>query len=565
MRKLHSILVLTAAVLCSAGARAQQASPRFDIEVLTLDPAAADSLVVNARTLEKGVLRLGLGVQYQRRPLLLEAGSATLGAIVSDRIVTNLLGAYAFTDRLELSGQVPIISWQQGDDLSLYGAQKIDSSGMGNPRLGLRYALLRPGTLDGWNLAAKLDAILPFGSPASLGNSGSDGIAAEPSLSVSKGLGGVVVAAVQAGVVVKRTQAIDTRRIGSAFNGAASLGLQNEWHPELVARTGFPFQSGVPGGFEALFGLRHALFDSEVEGFGMVGGGVGSMPGQPVFRALLGLGWRPHLGQAKEVIVEKPVEKIVERIVEKPAVCAAPPPPADLCAPGGIHKPEQCPDNDDDGDGIVNSKDRCPLEKGPAVNDGCPAVDRDGDGVADVEDLCPDVPGPAANMGCPILDRDGDGVPDNVDNCPDVKGTAENHGCPAEAPQKVTILRERVSRVRTRIKLALTLNFETGKSDLAKESYALLDNLAQVIDAHPELKGLRVEGHTDDRGDAGVNKRLSEARAKAVRAYLEKKGVQKGRLDARGYGQERPLEKNDTDEQRARNRRVEVVSADEVN
>ncbi|MBP5350808.1 MAG: OmpA family protein [Fibrobacterales bacterium] len=87
-----------------------------------------------------------------------------------------------------------------------------------------------------------------------------------------------------------------------------------------------------------------------------------------------------------------------------------------------------------DGDGIPNSKDKCPLEPEDFDEfedaDGCPEPDNDGDDVPDLRDNCPNVPGPASNQGCPLPDRDGDGIPDVEDECADVFGPRANKGCP---------------------------------------------------------------------------------------------------------------------------------------
>jgi OOP family OmpA-OmpF porin len=96
---------------------------------------------------------------------------------------------------------------------------------------------------------------------------------------------------------------------------------------------------------------------------------------------------------------------------------------------------------DRDGDGIVDSKDKCLDDPedydGFQDEDGCPDPDNDNDGVLDVNDECPNVPGPASHRGCPVVpdaDRDGDGIPDMKDKCPGVPedrdGFEDTDGCP---------------------------------------------------------------------------------------------------------------------------------------
>lgn len=87
----------------------------------------------------------------------------------------------------------------------------------------------------------------------------------------------------------------------------------------------------------------------------------------------------------------------------------------------------------------------------------------------------------------------------------------------------------------------------------------MLDNVAQVLSAHPEIKRVNIEGHTDNVGDAAKNKDLSDRRAKAVVKYLASKGVDAARLNGVGFGAERPVADNATDAGRANNRRVDFV------
>jgi outer membrane protein OmpA-like peptidoglycan-associated protein len=100
--------------------------------------------------------------------------------------------------------------------------------------------------------------------------------------------------------------------------------------------------------------------------------------------------------------------------------------------------------------------------------------------------------------------------------------------------------------------------FGRATANLLPESYPELDRLAAWLQAHPTA-ALRVEGHTDAWGQAGELLRLSRARAQAVRAYLESRGVDPARLSEKGYGASRPVAPNDTEEGRRRNRRVEFL------
>lgn len=105
--------------------------------------------------------------------------------------------------------------------------------------------------------------------------------------------------------------------------------------------------------------------------------------------------------------------------------------------------------------------------------------------------------------------------------------------------------------------LRLDVHFDTNRSEIRPESHPELDRAARMLVEHPTLR-LEVGGHTDAVGSDRLNERLSQARASAVLDYLVEAGVEADRISARGYGENRPVASNDTDEGRARNRRVEV-------
>jgi outer membrane protein OmpA-like peptidoglycan-associated protein len=106
--------------------------------------------------------------------------------------------------------------------------------------------------------------------------------------------------------------------------------------------------------------------------------------------------------------------------------------------------------------------------------------------------------------------------------------------------------------------IALYINFETGKSDVKAESQPIIDQMVTMLKEAPSLK-ISIEGHTDNVGTPAANKILSENRAKAVMNALIAKGIDKSRLSSKGWGQEKPMADNKTDEGKAKNRRVEIV------
>ncbi len=224
---------------------------------------------------------------------------------------------------------------------------------------------------------------------------------------------------------------------------------------------------------------------------------------------------------------------------------------------GAVVDASGCP-KDSDGDGVVDGIDQCPdTPKGAKVDaKGC-TMDSDGDGVVDGIDQCPNTPRGAKvdAKGCP-MDSDGDGVYDGLDQCPDTpKGAkVDASGCPIEVTEKETELLD-TGMIRLQ-----GVNFETGKSDLLPESFPILDQVGPVLVKWPQLK-VEVGGHTDSRGSAAKNQTLSEARANAVRDYLLNKypGISPDQMTAKGYGSTKPIAPNNSALNLAKNRRVEFV------
>jgi outer membrane protein OmpA-like peptidoglycan-associated protein len=101
------------------------------------------------------------------------------------------------------------------------------------------------------------------------------------------------------------------------------------------------------------------------------------------------------------------------------------------------------------------------------------------------------------------------------------------------------------------------LNFDSGSTQLTPDSNKTVNDLAQVLKAYPNAQ-VQVVGHTDNDGSAEANQALSLARAEAVKGILVSEGVAADRIATQGFGQDRPVASNDTEEGRARNRRIEL-------
>lgn len=233
-------------------------------------------------------------------------------------------------------------------------------------------------------------------------------------------------------------------------------------------------------------------------------------------------------------------------------------PPEDRCPTmAGRRENAGCPDVDTDTDSIVDRLDSCPQQPGPVENKGCPDTDSDGDRVADRLDRCPAQFGPATNTGCPEPDLDNDGLADARDACPDkpetLNGFEDEDGCPDAGKVLVVVTKER-------IEIKEQVFFATNKAKIQRASFKLLATVAKALVLHPEIRLVRVEGHTDAVGGRPQNLSLSKARAASIRKHLiEVNGIEAERLEADGFGRDRPLADNDTPAGRALNRRVEFV------
>jgi outer membrane protein OmpA-like peptidoglycan-associated protein len=211
----------------------------------------------------------------------------------------------------------------------------------------------------------------------------------------------------------------------------------------------------------------------------------------------------------------------------------------------GIAQFNGCPDSD--GDGITDKNDACPTQKGTAQFNGCP--DSDGDGITDKEDACPQVAGLAAMKGCP--DKDGDGVTDSADNCPDQPGTAARNGCPEIKAEEVKAIEAKLNIAAKRIQ------FETGSATIKQASYPEIDQIVAIMNQYTFTK-FDIEGYTDNTGKLETNRTLSQQRADAVKNYIAGKGIAGDRLNATGFGPDKPIATNNTAAGRAQNRRVEI-------
>ncbi len=514
-----------------------------------------------------------LHLDYAHDPLVYEQ---TLGdpdteaaAVVAHQLTATLGFAFGLVDRVVIFAGLPVNLVVSGDDDPL-GANEADGAGLGDAHLGARVRILgEPDETIG--LAGQLTLTFPTGGGSYRG----DGfLSFHPEL-LFEARPEPVRVMVNLGFRIRENQELagdvlvgDELTFGLGV-AVPVLGSHRDPYSDRVdvhaqlygaATTGDFFgRESTP--FEGTVGAKLHRPSGWVTGLS-VGTGLSRSVGSPDVRVIAMAGWRSPPPPRPEP--------------ESDGADECPDEEEDL---DGFQDEDGCPDPDNDADGVLDPDDECPLEPGPTYNqgcpdpdpdedglpnsvdecdddpedrdgfeddDGCPDPDNDGDGVLDEPDRCPLAPGPVENEGCP--DRDGDGVIDPIDNCPDEPGPASNQGC--EEEQQVVIRDDR-------LEILDHIYFDHDAAHIRRRSHGLLRNIAQVLQNHPEIDHIRIEGHTDNSGEHDYNMRLSDSRAHAVRDFLIDNGVAAGRLTAHGFGETRPLQTNDTREGRAANRRVE--------
>jgi outer membrane protein OmpA-like peptidoglycan-associated protein len=196
---------------------------------------------------------------------------------------------------------------------------------------------------------------------------------------------------------------------------------------------------------------------------------------------------------------------------------------------------------------------------GPIENEKAGAYDHDNDGILDSNDVCPDSNEDRDSFddedGCPDGDNDRDRILDRSDKCPNepetYNGLDDEDGCPD---------RGRVVVTDSSIEILDQVYFGKGSDDVRTESKPIVDAIAASLRGNPEIVKIEIGGHAS--ADEGEAWGISSRRAAAVRAALVARGVESKRLVLVPYGSTRPLDNNDTDAARSKNRRVDFLIAE---
>ncbi len=582
--------------------RVASAQTRDGFLVNRFEPAERGSDWFTLDSLDlRGQLRpaLGMTLQYNHAGLVTrDANGDTTAQIVQNQVIAHLGGAINLGSRFRVGFDLPIMVYGDGaagrDATRSYPAPEHPVA-FGDLRLGVTMRIF--GTYgDPFTMALVGQFALPTGGQQSYMSDN------HPRFLPHLDFAGDVGALAWAARVGYQSRDFSTGNtwdgiaIGPELNAAVAVGARVANKkiligPEFFASTGVAnsdaFFSKRMTAAEVLLGF-HWLSDDGIR----IGAGVGTAAmtpalGAPDVRVLFSFEWKPKYVEEKEPEAPKVADKDGDTIEDKDDACPT---------VAGVKDPDPkkngCPvvkPKDKDGDGIVDDEDACPEVAGVKNDDpkknGCPS-DRDSDGIADIDDACVEVAGvknddPKKN-GCPP-DQDNDGIADADDACPTkpgVKSTvAKFNGCPAdmdndtvaneqdacpEEPGKPDADPEKNGCPKAfvangEIKITDQVKFKTGSADIlpGKDSEEVLQAVLTIIKAHPEIKQLRVEGHTDNQGTPAINKKLSADRAASVVKWLIGHGVDKSRLTSAGFGQDKPIRDNSTEEGRRHNRRVE--------
>jgi outer membrane protein OmpA-like peptidoglycan-associated protein len=469
---------------------------------------------------------LGLWLSYAHNPLIVVENDDVLEQIVSDQLAFDLTASYAFAEWFELGMHVPL-AYLAGDDVS--------EAALGDLRLLPKFRLA-DDRRDGIGLALLADVRLPTHTSNFYGGARMPAFAPRLLIDHRFGLSGFR-AGLDLGVLLREATQFRNVRAASEFQGGLGLGYRFdggqspvELMVDLRSAVGVAETDAEEVGLETLAG---ASIDVTPEWKINLGGGIGLLEGFgiPTARVFAGLRWEPSPNDPDHDGLRSATAEEAEQV---PGTQQSEP-PADPTA--GDDGAADVPPNTD----AVDDAAREAAIRGGY--DACPDLPEDYDEVEDED-------------GCPEGDDDGDGVLDYLDRCPDepemINGFQDDDGCPDEGPAKIIVEEGKIT-------ILETVRFELNSSNIDPESYGIMNQIALTLRKHKEIERIEIGGHTDSTGPRDLNIRLSHARARSVRNYLLARGIPPGRLSARGYGPDRPLADNESDDGRARNRRVEFI------
>lgn len=557
----RSLVIALISLVCSSPALAQTATG-FALDRLVpsergQDWFAADSLDVRGQARVTG----GIVAGWSHEPLVVYDGDSgeRERAIVANQWFGHVYASFTIVERLRLNVNLPVLIHQDGDSATLNGEQVRfrNATTLGDLRVGALLRLLGKYR-EPFSLGFGVQVFLPTGERSSFTGNGT--VKVVPRL-VAAGEISQFVYSAQAGLGLSpRREGWVNPSPGQSLGFVLAAGVRpierlvigpELWGETILSDSRFLKRTSTP--LELLLGAHYAAGEFNL-GAG-AGAGLTRGYGAPQVRVVLGVEYAPAVDEPAPVAAALPTDQDGDGIIDKFDACPTEP-GVETSDPATNGCP---PPKDRDGDGVVDATDACPDEVGVRQDDpkknGCPLPkDTDADGIPDETDACPEVAGEPAEdpkqHGCPRpKDRDGDGILDPDDACPDAPGPAnaqpQSNGCPLARVES------------TQIVILEAVRFAYNSDRILPESEGVLNAVIAVLAAHPEIEGLEVHGHTDDKGAAAYNLRLSERRAASVAKWLVAHGIQKDRIRSSGFGKTRPIVPNDSEQNRERNRRVE--------
>jgi outer membrane protein OmpA-like peptidoglycan-associated protein len=548
--KLATVLAVSAGVV--AGQVSPAAADGFDLQQFQPMPDLRQNFFgTSSADVAHHMNWSAFGVfNYADDPLvLLNDDNERVDSLVASQGTLHLLGSVALFDLLEVGLDLPLIMLQGAGDIALGSVNPQDASfGVGDIRLVPKVQLFNTRASrdsQGLALAVLLDLHLPTGD-ASTFQGGDFRIGPRVAFDAVVPFG--LRLGANLGYMYRPETQLENLSVNDVFSWALAAELPIA---DAYAVTAEFFGKLTPAGgvaredspTEFLLGGKAQLGPVFLAG----GGGMGLVNGYgtPDWRGFLGLGFvtpRP----AAEVYVEPEPE------CYGAGDCADV--PASECANGVlVTYGASCVDGEcvytssevACGDGMM-----CGEEAGEATCVPEPECNADGDCTAIPETTC--YQGTLTTYGGACQDGSCVYTPTST-QCP------EGHIC-GVADGVTSCVKElvRIDEVKKTIELSETVFFETNEATIEARSFPMLDQVVTVLKENPQVTKVRIEGHTDDRGNRTRNLDLSKRRAAAVVDYLVGKGIERERLDSEGFGQTKPIAPNTTEEGRAKNRRVEI-------
>ncbi len=511
----------------------------------------------SARTLGQWKSSLGFFFNYALDPIFLVSQKTGREVkVLEHQIGLDLIAAVGILDWLDVALEMPLTLYQMGilpriTELGDASGRSLDGFALGDLRLRLKAQFLSQKK-GGTNLGMRLFLGVPSGEANKMNGEGgvSFGVALLFNHRLDVMSGGLEIFA-NAGYRYQPDTFFMGLVIGQelTYGAGARLGVVKDLF-DIIAEIGgvmgisgkVSSNSSPLGGYAGIRLLpmkSKALALNLGFGFGIMGG-----YGSPKIRLLLGLVWTNAV--EKKAIVDSDADGV--------------PDDKDRCPQQlGDMENQGCPLSDSDHDGVPDNVDRCPNLAGTRERQGCPVPDADHDGIDDQNDKCPNRAGPRENQGCPrptpVIppptrndvtapsepvarttpppekrqndDWDRDGIPNRRDRCPYLKGSRRRRGC----PRRVYV---RIRRRRKLIWFRKRLVFKGVGTRMYGRTKRILRQFAELLRNRPNIR-IKIIATTYSRSRRRWVSRLSRRRARAIRAFLVKHGVDLNRIQFRGY------------------------------